>query len=267
MELYYRKEGRGEPLIILHGLYGSSDNWLSVTKRLSQKFTVYVPDLRNHGRSPHSKTNSYEDLKNDLIEFMDRHKISQATLVGHSMGGKAAMFFAADYPERISKLIIVDIAPKDYLLLNENSQFFLHRNILLAMLEIDFSQVRSRKEVDYCLSEKIEDIRIRQFLLKNIIKDKGSKLLQWRINVETLYDYLDEIVAGVNRQWLADRIPVTAYPVIFIKGDNSPYVQPEDEVLIKEIYPEAKIIHIPDAGHWLHAEQPDLFVKAVLSFA
>jgi esterase len=267
MELFYRKVGIGDPLIIIHGLYGSSDNWLSVAKQLSKKYTVYLPDLRNHGHSPHSDTNSYKDLKNDLVEFMDTYQIKEATLLGHSMGGKVAMFFAADYPERVTKLIVADIAPKNYIELNETSQFHLHRNILMAMLEMNFNLIHSREEISDYLAEKIDDQRIRQFLLKNISKDKNTRLFKWRINVEVLYYYLEEIVSGVNKHWLEDRIPITTYPVVFIKGENSQYIRAEDEVLIKEIYPDAKIIHIPDAGHWLHVEQPDLFVRAVLSYS
>ncbi|MBN1820619.1 MAG: alpha/beta fold hydrolase [Prolixibacteraceae bacterium] len=267
MELFYRKKGHGEPFIIIHGLYGSSDNWLSVANQLSEKFTVYMPDQRNHGLSPHSQTHSYDDLKTDLIGFMDAHNIQQAIILGHSMGGKVAMYFAADYPERVKKLIVADIAPKDYLLMNENSQFYLHRNILLAMQEIDFSVIRKRDQVEGFLTQKIDEPRIRQFLLKNITKDKKSGLLKWKVNAEVLYDFLDEIVGGVNKLWLNDRIPITAYPVTFIKGEKSNYVQDEDESLIKEIYPEAKIISIPDAGHWLHAEQSELFIKAVLSYS
>ena len=267
MELFYRKEGEGNPLVIIHGLYGSSDNWLSVAKRLSDNFTVFMPDQRNHGRSPHSADNSYEAMKNDLTEFLDKHHIGEATLLGHSMGGKVAMYFAADYPERVKKLIVADIAPKDYLAMDKISQFHLHRNILMAMQEIDFNIARSREMVDDLLSEKIDDPRIRQFLLKNLVRDKTAKRLKWRINAEVLYNYLDEIVSGVNKHWFADRIPVTAYPVVFIRGENSEYVLPEDEPLIKEIYPDARIISIPGAGHWLHAEQPELFVKAVLSYS
>ncbi|NOY97225.1 MAG: alpha/beta fold hydrolase [Chlorobi bacterium] len=266
MKLFYRKTGNGKPLIIVHGLYGSSDNWLSIGKKLSGYYTVYMIDQRNHGRSPHADENSYEDMRNDLVEFIDGHKIGKATILGHSMGGKVAMFYAADYPERIEKLIVADIAPKDYLLMNEASQFQLHRNILLAMQDIDFAQINSRNEVADILAEKIDNLRIRQFLLKNITKNEHSGKLQWRLNPGALYAYLDEIVSGVNKQWLADRIPIVAYPATFIRGEKSNYISSEDKTLIKEIYPEAKIIDIPDAGHWLHAEQPELFIKAVLQF-
>ncbi len=264
MNLFYRKAGSGTPIVIIHGLYGSSDNWVNIGKRLSEKHTVYMLDQRNHGRSPFAKSHTYDDLRNDLEEFFAHHKIEKATLLGHSMGGKVAMWFAADFPEKVEKLVIADIAPKDYLLLKEDSQFHLHRNILLAMQDIDFSIIKSRNDVDDYMAEKLDDPRIRQFLLKNIEKDKTTKRYKWRVNAEVLYDHLDEIVSGVNHSWLDDRTPITTYPVIFIRGLLSKYILDEDIHAIKEIYPDAKIVDIAGAGHWLHAEQPQKFMEAVM---
>ena len=264
MELFFRKEGNGPPLVIVHGLYGSSDNWINIGKRLAEKHTVYMLDQRNHGRSPFADSHTYDDLRNDLETFFEQHQIKKAILLGHSMGGKVAMWFAADFPEKVEKLVIADITPKNYLLLNDDSQFYLHQNILLAMQEINFSLIKSRNDVDDYLAEKVDNERIRQFLLKNVAKDINTKLYKWRINAEVLYSHLEEIVSGVNKNWLDDRIPITSYPVIFIRGMKSNYILPEDEILIKEIYPESKIIDIPDAGHWLHAEQPELFMQAVM---
>lgn len=264
MELYYKKEGTGPVLVVVHGLYGSSDNWLNIGKRLAKRYTVYLIDQRNHGRSPFADTHTYNDMRNDLHDFFVQHNIEKATVLGHSMGGKTAMWFAADYPEKVEKLVIADIAPKDYMLLKNDSQFYLHQNILLAMQEIDFTQIKSRSDVDDVMAEKIDDERIRQFLLKNVARDKKTKRYYWRLNAEVLYNHLDEIVSGVNRRWLDDRFPITAYPVIFIRGLKSHYILPEDEALIKEIYPDSRIIDIPEAGHWLHAERPKEFMKAVL---
>ena len=221
-------------------------------------------DQRNHGRSSFSNSHTFNDMRDDLAEFFEKHNIEKATILGHSMGGKAAMWFAFDYPEKVEKLVIADIAPKDYLLLKEDSKFYLHQNILLAMQEIDFSKILSREEVDDFMAQKIDDERIRQFLLKNVAKNKETKMFYWRVNAEVLYSHLDEIVSGVNKNWLDDRIPIISYPVIFIRGMKSKYILPEDEPMIKEIYPDSRIIDIPDAGHWLHAEQPELFMKAVM---
>ncbi len=264
MELFYRKEGTGLPLVIVHGLYGSSDNWANIGKRLAEKHTVYMIDQRNHGRSPFANSHTFNDMRDDLTEFFEKHHIEKATILGHSMGGKTAMWFAYDYPEKVEKLVIADIAPKDYLVMKEDSQFYLHQNILLAMMEIDFSKIKSRNDVDDFMAQKIDDENIRQFLLKNVAIDKIHKRYKWRVNADVLYSHLDEIVSGVNKNWLEDRIPITSYPVVFIRGLKSKYILSEDEPMIKEIYPESRIIDIPDAGHWLHAEQPVKFMKAVL---
>lgn len=262
MDLFYRKEGNGPVVVVVHGLYGSSDNWLNMGKRLAEKHTVYLVDLRNHGNSGFAPSHTYNDMKDDLAFFFEKHKIISATILGHSMGGKTAMWFAADFPEKVEKLVIADIAPKDYMQLNESSQYHLHRNILMAMRELDFNRVDNRNDIDDILSEKIDDARIRSFLLKSVKKDKKTKSYAWRLNVDVLYDHLDEIVSGVNQQWFDDRLPITRYPVIFIRGLKSHYIQDEDIPLIKEIYPHASIVDIPGAGHWLHAEKPREFIEA-----
>ncbi|HEY3371359.1 MAG TPA: alpha/beta fold hydrolase [Prolixibacteraceae bacterium] len=266
MNLFFREEGQGFPLVIVHGLYGSSDNWLTVGKKLGSHFKVYMIDQRNHGRSPNSDQLSYEILKDDLAEFFDQQKIEKAIVMGHSMGGKTAMCFAADYPERVEKLIIVDIAPKDYFLLKDESQYFLHKNILLAMLNIDFGRMESRKDIENYLLEHIDNVPIVQFLLKNVHRKKESHQFEWRLNVQVLFDNLDEIISGVNARWFEDRLPIFNYPVLFVKGANSNYILPEDYPSIHRIYPEAIIHVIPDAGHWLHAEQPQLFMEVLEQF-
>ena len=266
MNLFFREEGEGFPLVIVHGLYGSSDNWLTVGKKLSSRFKVYMIDQRNHGRSPNSQEHNYEVLKNDLADFFDQQKIEKAIVMGHSMGGKTAMCFAADYPERVEKLIVVDIAPKDYFLLKDESQYFLHKNIMKAMLTIDFSRIESRKDVENYLLERIDSVSIVQFLLKNVHRKKESHQFEWRLNVQVLFDNLDEIISGINASWFNDRLPIFTYPVLFIKGENSNYILPEDYQTIRHIYPEAIIRVIPNAGHWLHAEQPQLFMEVLEQF-
>lgn len=266
MNLFFREEGEGFPIVIVHGLYGSSDNWLTVGKKLSARYKVYMIDQRNHGHSPKSEEFSYDLMKEDLAGFFEQHRIEKAMLLGHSMGGKVAMSFAADYPEKIEKLIIADIAPKDYFLLNDESQYYLHRDILRAMLEIDFSVMHSRKEVEAYLNGRIDSTAIVQFLLKNVHRKKEDHSFEWRLNVRALYDNLDEIISGVNERWFEDRQPIFNYPVFFIKGEKSNYILPEDYKAIQRIYPHAVIKTIPDAGHWLHAEQPQLFMEALEDF-
>ena len=259
MELFYRKEGSGPVILVIHGLYGSSDNWVSMGKRLAENHTVYLLDLRNHGRSPFSDSHRYDDLKSDLAGFFVKHKIETAEILGHSMGGKAAMWFAADYPEKVEKLIIADIAPKNYCRYRDSSQFNMHRDILRAMMEVDFQNMVKRSHIEEQLSGTVRDPRTRRFLMKSITKDKHTRHYRWRLNVPVLYENLEEIVGGVNEDWFDDRKPITAYPVVFIRGMSSNYILKEDEPLIKSIYPDAAIIDIPDAGHWLHAENPDKF--------
>lgn len=266
MNLFFRHEGEGFPFVIIHGLYGSSDNWLTIGKKLSSRFKVYMIDQRNHGQSPHSDEHSYELMKEDMAEFFRQQNIEKAIVLGHSMGGKTAMCFAADYPEKIEKLIVADIAPKDYFQLKDESQYHLHNNILLAMREIDLSQVASRSEVGDMLNEKIDNLMIVQFLLKNVHRNKATHNFEWRLNLKVLYENLDEIIKGVDERWFTDRIPIFNYPVLFIKGANSNYISEEDFSVINTIYPDARIVTIPGAGHWLHAEQPELFLKAIEEF-
>ena len=264
MELFYRKAGDGPVVVIIHGLYGSSDNWMNIGRKLAEKHTVYMIDQRNHGRSPFEQSNSYYDMRSDLADFFERHRIEKATLLGHSMGGKTAMWFAADFPEKVDKLVIADIAPKNYLNSHTQSQFKLHYTILKAMQETDLGNAKKRSDIDFLFKDKINDVRIRKFLLKNITKDKISHKYVWRINVDILIKYLKEIVSGVNLEWFEERIPLTGYPVIFIRGKESDYILPEDEDIIKNIYPESRIVDIEGAGHWLHYEKPEEFMKAVL---
>jgi len=265
MKLYFRKEGAGEPLVILHGLYGSSANWMGIARKLGGHFTVWSPDLRNHGLSPHHPDHTYKSMKDDLSEFFEEHHLASASLLGHSMGGKVAMWFAADYPEKVNNLIVADIAPKNYFLLEDESQFHLHRNILMALQEPGLSAVSDRRELEERLSERIDRKEVIQFLVTNSRYNRETRRMEWKINVEALSDNLEEIVEGVNPGWFDDRKPVTAYPVTFIRGLDSTYIQDKDIPAIKNIYPEAEVVDIPKAGHWLHAEQPELFLAAVLN--
>jgi esterase len=265
LKLFFRKTGEGPPLVILHGLYGSSDNWMGIAGKLSLKYTVFCIDLRNHGRSPHAPEHTYTTMKNDLVEFAGENIPGSFSLLGHSMGGKVAMWFAADFPEKIRNLIIVDIAPKDYLLPEEESQYHLHRNIIQALRELTGSRLSDRTSVEERLTEKIDDKGIIRFLLKNVVLNRVTRQVEWRLNMEAIYDNLEEIVGGVNSRWFEDRLPITAYPVTFIRGLESPYIGEKDIPEIRKIYPEAEIVDIPRAGHWLHAQEPELFLEAVFT--
>lgn len=260
MDLFYRKYGEGPPLIILHGLYGSSDNWVSVGRELAENFEVYLIDQRNHGKSPHTVDHNYDLMKEDLHEFMEQHDIEKAIILGHSMGGKTAMFFAADYPEKISHLIVVDISPRSYKT-TSSSQLKMHESIIRAMYNLDFYGIQNRQEIDDVLAKSILQDRIRQFLLKNIHRSKDNEY-SWSINIKTIKNELRNIMDGLDENQPA----ITGFPVLFIKGEKSDYIMDKDKEMIENIFPYADFETIPNAGHWLHAEQPELFMEKVTEF-
>lgn len=244
--------GEGQPMIILHGFLGMSDNWKTHGKRFSEcGFEVHLVDQRNHGRSFHDAHFNYELLVQDLNHYCEHYGLSEIILLGHSMGGKTAMLFAVKYPDLVSKLIVADIAPRYYPVH--------HDEIIEGLLALDFDKIKTRKEADKTLLRYIQDFGLRQFLLKNIYWiEKGRLAL--RFNLKDLKNNIEEIGR--------------AYPVelryeketLFLKGDRSEYITAEDEDLINEEFPKAKIMTIKDAGHWLHAENPADFFEAVIDF-
>lgn len=262
MKLFYRKMGSGNPLIILHGLYGSSDNWLSIGRDLSEDFEVYLVDQRNHGKSPHSIDHNYEVMRDDLLELMNDLGLDKATIAGHSMGGKTVMCFARHYPERIDNLIVVDIAPRSYSEIARNEKNG-HYDVMKAMKNVDFSRASSRRDVEDMLAETIPDERIRKFLMKNLGRGKDNRYY-WTINLDVLLKELDNIMDGENEKCFSG--PVEGFPVLFIRGEKSPYINENDYERIRKIFPPAGFKTISGAGHWLHAEQPEEFIKTVKDF-
>jgi pimeloyl-ACP methyl ester carboxylesterase len=266
MKLSFKKFGEGPALIILHGLYGSSDNWIGIARELSDQFEVFVPDMRNHGNSPHSDQHNYQALKDDICQFMDQQSLATATLIGHSMGGKAAMFFAGECPHRIDNLIIVDISPRAY---NTGDlpvpHTVDHLNIIKAMLNVDFSKVENRMDVDMMLADTVKSQRIRQFLLKNV-KRKDKESFTWKLNLEVLHNSMNDILDGLDPVEINNGQGITGFPVLFLKGENSDYISSHDYPIIQQVFPAAEIVNIPNAGHWLHAEQTELFLKNVKYF-
>jgi pimeloyl-ACP methyl ester carboxylesterase len=251
MQLFFRETGKGEPLIILHGVFGSSDNWLTIAKILGENFRVILLDQRNHGQSPQSENHNYQAMADDLLEFLDTHQIQKANIIGHSMGGKTAMQFAVQHPERVKKMIVVDIAPKQYLVH--------HGKILRGLNAIDLATLPTRQEADRILAEYEPDSSTRQFLLKNLYRTENSKFA-WRMNLPTLTREIGNVVAP-----LQSNQPVMVN-TLFMKGAKSWYITTEDEAKIKDIFPLATFVSIPDAGHWIQAEQPEKFVEATRSF-
>jgi esterase len=249
MKLFYRESGDGQPLIILHGLFGSSDNWYSHAKTFAPFFKIYLVDQRNHGHSPHSNEFNYKALTEDLEEFIQEYSISNPIIMGHSMGGKTAMNFAVKNPDKLSQLIVVDIVPKFYPVH--------HDHILEGLMAIDLKAVKSRTEADQILARYVPESDVRQFLLKNLSRtDQG---FEWKIDLEGIGKNIDLIGDGMQ-------YPGTFQgPALFIKGARSNYYKQGDEESIKKIFPTARFETI-DTGHWVQAENPQEFARVVLSF-
>ena len=252
MKLAFRKLGAGKPLFILHGLFGFADNWQTVGKHFAEHFTVYFIALRNHGQSPHSNDWSYEFMSEDIKELINDEKLDKINILGHSMGGKTAMYFTVKYPEKVEKLVVVDIGPKKYPITN---QF-----VIDAIEQFNPDQLKSRKEADELMAKYLPDTDTRQFLLKNLYWDEDQKL-RWKFN----YDVIKEKIAIVSEETPMPQVPIEI-PALFIKGEKSEYIFPADIKLIKARFSNAELITIPCAGHWAHADQPQLFFKTVSEF-
>ena len=265
MDLFYRQYGAGPTLIILHGLYGASDNWTKIARMLESDFEIYLIDQRNHGQSPHDPSNTYENMRQDLHRFMMKQDIRKAVLLGHSMGGKTVMSFAAHYPEMVNALVVVDIAPKSYYKVHASSiRTIDHATIMEAMMDVDFGQISSRKDVDGVLARTIPSERVRLFLMKNLRRHPDNSF-SWRLNIEALHHNLEHILSCVVCDDFRGEPRFTGFPILFIRGSESSYILDEDQDLIRAVFPFAEFINIPNAGHWLHVEQPELLVQAIQS--
>ena len=262
MKLFYRSHGSGPPLIILHGLYGSSDNWISIAKMIGDHYTVYLPDMRNHGQSPHSEIMNYQAMSDDLQELSDHLGLKSFFLAGHSMGGKAAMAYAIKWPEKLNGLLIADISPFADVVSGHRA-YLQHKTILEAMSSIDPEKIHSRSEADADLKEKIKSENIRGFILKNLQRNTGNNFT-WKLNVSSLLNNLDNIMEGLDRNKIQDN-QTTGFPVIFLKGADSDYIKTTDYQDILKIFPAAEFVEIPNAGHWIHSDQPAEVARYLLS--
>ena len=260
MKLFFRKYGNGLPLIILHGLFGSSDNWVTIAKKLQDHFTVYLPDLRNHGRSPHSSTHDYDSMSDDLKQFAHETELKKFFLAGHSMGGKVAINFALKWPEMLYGLLVADISPFEKTV-HENPARLQHSAILKAILSTDVSAATTREEVDVLLSDHIPSEKIRSLIMKNLQRSEQNKF-SWRINAKSLMDNLEKIFEGIDRQLYMTH-QVTGFPVIFLKGGDSDYISYEDFNDIRRIFPAAEITEVQNAGHWINADRPDQVIANI----
>lgn len=253
MILNCRELGHGpKTIVVLHGLFGSLDNWFSIGKRWAERYRVFLVDQRNHGQSPHLPDHTYEAMADDLAEFFHQHAIEKATVVGHSMGGKVAMTFAHLHAGLVEKLVVIDIAPRAYPV---------HHDLIIRALQaIDLGSLNSRKEAEDELSRLIEGTDTLQFLLKNLHRKKlpdGSHQFAWRFNLDVIADEIQEV--GIPQPWPCER------PTLFIRGVRSDYVRESDLTEIKRIYPNSTLLTL-NTGHWVQAEDPEGVIKAVEDF-
>jgi len=249
--LHSKVFGEGKALVILHGLFGMLDNWQGLAKQFGQFFETHIVDQRNHGKSFHAEAHNYELMCADLMNYLDVRGLDKVSLLGHSMGGKTAMMFAAKFPERVEKLVVVDIAPKYYAPH--------HQEILAGLNAVENAKVQSRKEADKLLSQYFSELGIRQFLLKN---------LYWRTNEDLAFKFNLDVLSK-EIQNVGEAIFDTAVftePTLFIDGETSNYILEEDVELIERHFPDAEIVEIANAGHWVHAENPQDFFDEVSRF-
>jgi esterase len=249
MKLHYQTQGQGKPLVIVHGLFGSADNWRSMAKYFSKQYQVITVDLRNHGQSPHTDHQSLVDMAEDIYELCQQLSLNTVNILGHSLGGKVVMKFAELYDQYVDKLIVVDISPRQY----EGR----HTPLMDAMMALPLSELSSRKQVDEALSVSIQDQKVRQFLVMNLSVE-GEKL-KWRINLPALKANYKEFMSAVFKE--AD----SNISCLFVYGEHSDYVTEQDREDIKQIFPYAEFAAVP-SGHWVHAERPQQFKQIVEEF-
>jgi pimeloyl-ACP methyl ester carboxylesterase len=251
MQLHFKQLGHGEPLVLLHGLFGSGDNWFGVAPKLAEKFQVFAPDLRNHGHSPHHAEMDYPLMAADVEKFFEAQKIENACVIGHSMGGKVAMQLALDFPTRVKKIVVVDMAPRAYART--------HDQIFAALLALELANFQTRQQIEDALAPEIPSLNLRRFLLKNLGRDEHGGFV-WKMNLRGVaknYSRLGEVL-GRTTQF--------EKPVLFIRGGKSDYINAADEVEIRRQFPAAEIQTIAAANHWVHADAPEEFVRLVLDF-
>jgi len=259
MKLNFRNYGQEklDNFVILHGLYGSSDNWMTIARQLSQKYHVVCFDLRNHGFSPHEKSMTYNEMSVDVFDTLtDVLDINRCVLLGHSMGGKIAMTMVEMFPQLVEKLIVVDISPFDYN--QQNGVFTSHGTILEALLKLNLEELQSRTEADKALEQSIPEVGLRNFLLKSLHREDGR--WKWKININSICQHLPHIRGAVE---ISDKIST---PTLFIKGEKSDYISNNDFENIPKKFPNSTIETVKNAGHWVHAEQPFEFLNIILKF-
>ncbi len=252
MGLHFKKYGEGKDyLVILHGLFGSLDNWQSLGKEFGKHFTTYILDQRNHGKSPHFDEHNYSLMASDLKEFLEEHGIEETNLLGHSMGGKTVMQFSIQEPQFIKRMIVADIAPKYYPPH--------HQDVISALESVNFSVHTDRKKVQLKIEEKLSDKGVVQFLMKGLTWVSKNQL-GWKFNLKVLSEKIESI---------GEELEGFAYftnPTLFLRGEKSDYITLDDIDAIEEIFPMAQYSTIENSGHWMHAENPKRFFEETLNF-
>lgn len=251
MKLNFRTLGSGQPLIIMHGVFGSSDNWQTLGKVFSEHFKVYLLDLRNHGNSPHSDEFNYDVMVQDVVELMDDEHLHAAHILGHSMGGKVAMHLATKHPDRVNRLIVVDIAPKYYPPH--------HEQIFAGFHSVDLANLESRKQADDQMAQVISNFGVRQFILKNLDRKKDGRF-GWKLNLSAIENAIEKVGEGVEGSVSFSGTS------LFIAGGNSDYIINDDHELIRSHFPNSEVAVVPGAGHWVHAERPQELGEMVIKF-
>jgi len=250
--LYSRIEGKGHPLLIIHGFLGMSDNWKTLgAQYASEGFQVHMLDLRNHGKSFHSDVFNYDVMSNDVLEYCQQHSLNEVSIIGHSMGGKVAMLFATNYPAMVNKLIVADIGPKYY---KPH-----HDEILAGLNTVDFTSKPDRTQVEEMLYPYIPDFGTRQFLMKNLYWITPGQLA-FRFNLEAFNNNIAIIGTALPDDAVFEK------PTLFIRGEKSDYILDADVPEIKKHFPNFQLITIPNVGHWLHAENPKQFFNETFAF-
>jgi len=250
--LYSKIEGEGKPLLILHGFLGMSDNWKTLAGQMaSEGFQLHILDLRNHGRSFHSDEFTYEAMVKDVLEYCQTNNLDKVSILGHSMGGKVAMFFATTYPEKVEKLIVADIGPKYY---RPH-----HQDIMAGLNAVDLTQKPDRSQVEEILKGYVSDFGTRQFLMKSLYWIEPGQLA-FRFNLPVFNEQIDNIGKALPENAVFEK------PTLFLRGGNSNYIKDEDFETIKHHFPNSEIKTIPNAGHWLHAENPKDFYSESIQY-
>ena len=251
VQLHFKESGRGRAVILLHGLLGSSDNWHFIALGLAGRFHVFALDQRNHGQSPHHAEMNYPLMAGDVNRFMASRGLEKAIVIGHSMGGKTAMQFALQFPARVEKLVVADMAPRTYAPA--------HDKIFTALRALDLPKFQTRQQIEDALAPEIPDLVLRRFLLKNLGRNSSGGFF-WKINLHGIAENYSHLRAALSHP------EPFAGPALFIRAGRSNYLKAGDEPLIRELFPLAQILTIAEAGHWVHADRPEEFSRLLLDF-